>query len=61
MKYIAAGFSLNEDPNGIVSYNSTETAAYIESSPMELADAKKWAEKKLNTKRGVTYIPVKEN
>lgn len=60
MKYVAKGYSLNESPKGVVSYNSTETEAYIESSPMELADAKKWAEKRLNTKRGVTYIPVKE-
>lgn len=60
MKYVAKGYSLNESPKGIVSYNCTETKAYIESNPMELAEAKKWAEKKLDTKRGVTYIPVKE-
>lgn len=39
MKYVAKGYSLTESPKGIVSYNCTETKAYIESSPMELAEA----------------------
>lgn len=58
MKYVAAGYSLNESPKGVVSYNCTETKAYIESTPMELAEAKKWAERNLDTKRGVNYIPI---
>lgn len=59
MKYIAKGYSLNKNFGGLQSYNSTETEAFIESQPMELAEVKKWAERNLNTKRGVTYIPVK--
>lgn len=58
MKYVAKGYSLTESPKGIVSYNCIETKAYIESSPMELTEAKKWAEKNLDTKRGITYIPI---